>query len=142
MRVATLALIFALGGLPACALIGPDDVDMDLAERTYPEAFDLKLVTLDQLLNEVPAPGAYNVEVYVVAVQACPEGWNCDIADHLFIAEQRDPPNVAQGIMLFVEAPRQFRERGRYRFSLRVEDLDTEGAPFRRPILLGYSRVD
>ena len=137
------ALVVTLGGMPACAILGPEEPEV---ERTYADALDLERVGLVDLLERVPLPGSYNISVYVVSINLCPEDSACQVPDGITIAESLSPnlPDVWTHIP--VNRPDQFHLRQPYVLSIEAEsagwrhpETDQEVRNYR---LLGYTHAE
>ncbi|NIR48107.1 hypothetical protein GWO43_06615 [candidate division KSB1 bacterium] len=134
-------LFVSLVGCSACAIFEPDKVD-----KTYPDAFDFELVSLQALLETVPAPASYNIEVYVIERNICPKDALCYLPDGITIAETKDPQLPEEGLHVPADEPRQFEIKGRYLMSVDVTepgfDDPVTGKPVRWVTLLGYDRLE
>ncbi|WP_420454183.1 hypothetical protein [Rubrivirga sp.] len=129
MRPLLLTFLLALA-VAGCDTGGP-------TEKTYPSAESFPAVAVVDLFEV--APGRYNVEAVVVQVSVCPPDAICEIPDSILVADAVYEDPVAPAFTLFVEDARQFREGGRYRFS--VEAFDADGGPPYAIRLLGYDRL-
>lgn len=125
-------------GMAACAIVGPEAF-----EKTYPDAYDLQQIDLQALVDTAPVPGSYNVKVYVVEINVCPENARCYLPDGIPVAAVKDPELPEEFLHLAVNEPRQFQRKKRYVLSIAVEavgwDNPTTGKPVRYMSLLGYS---
>jgi hypothetical protein len=128
-----------LVGLSACRVLEADT----LAERTYPEAGDLPQISLEALRKTADMPGAYNVQVYVIGINICPDGYRCFIPDGITVAESKTPDLPEGGLHLAVDEPEQFQIQQRYVMSIEAEPAGWNhpetGEPIRSMRLLGYS---
>ena len=127
-------------GLAACAIVGPETF-----EKTYPDAFDFQQIDLQALVDTEPVPGSYNVKVFVVEINVCPENARCILPDGISVAAVKDPELPEEFLHIAVNEPRQFQRKNRYILSIAVEaagfDNPTTGKPVRYMRLLGYSQV-
>ena len=136
--------VFGLGGLlvaaPACSLVEGDSGPRT-ADRTVPEALDVRRVPLDTARHTLRRPDTVNVAVYVTDLKICPKGANCFLPDGIKIAETPDPEEGASRLV-GVPAPRQFAPGRRYLVSLAVASPSNPRREENRLDLVGYSRLE
>lgn len=149
-------LAFVLS-LSACDLFGGEE----RVERTYPDAFDFELVNVEEVLENVqeigtknlPAPGRYNLDVYVHYVTICPADARCYIPDNIGVSSRPPLPfqRRIEGIY-YLSANyanddfRQFRAGRRYLLSVEVSVEDGHINPLTGELiryirLLGYDLI-
>jgi len=136
--VLSLALVVALLGATGCAVL-ESDADAPLAERTLPEALDVRRVSLDEARQTVQVPDTVNVKAYVVDYAICPQHANCFLPDGIIIAEKPNPSSSENTRRITVATPRQFEKGGRYLMSFRVLDPPERNLDERTLDLIGYS---
>jgi len=108
--------------------------DNGLTDKTYPEAYDFKKVTLSELRNDFTVADSVNMDFYVVDLFECPENARCFIADYLMISESLVGKD---SIAIGADMPSQFNVNEQYLFSLKVT-RDTLNNSFYFGVL-GYS---
>lgn len=124
-------LIITMLSFVGCSIFRSGDT-----ERTYPEALDLEILTIRQLLNEVQTPDSVNIDPYVIDVHECPEGATCIIPDQLDVSERLPPSNTLQ---IPTENPDQFEIMQQYIISLEVTNPDSNEQKDLR--ILGYTKL-
>lgn len=111
-------------------------------EKTYPPASNFPMTTINQILNNPPDSGSYNIQVYVVEINECPRNFQCDLADGIFISEEHMTTTSTENIHLEVNQPRQFKVGKQYIMSIKVEPQGYVDSISGRPVsileLLGY----
>lgn len=123
----------------SCSLLENDNGN-DETKRTYPEAFNFDVSTIEQMQNEVVPPDSQNAHAYVTAVFKCPDNAACFVPDGIMISDSLDTESFKSQVHLAVEKPLQFTEGRRYRMSLEITTWPGSGE--RRFRMLGYSRLN
>lgn len=129
-------LAFVVSG---CSITGSDS---EIAERTLPEALDVRRVSLENARRTVLTPDTVNVEAYVIKLVICPENANCFLPDGIIIAESREPDDDRKTRRIAVENTRQFVEGRRYLISLSVTDPSDRNLDENLLDIVGYSRIE
>jgi hypothetical protein len=130
------ALITVLAGavLSGCGVFGPDDD----GERTYPQALDLPLANVQDVLDGTQTPGRFNLQAFVVGISECPANAACLVADHIRVSD--NPHTDGPSLMIAAFKPSQFDLDERYLLSIEVFNdafPETNQALFVQ--LLGYT---
>ncbi len=89
-------------------------------EKTYPPASNFPLTTINQILNNPPDSGSYNIQIYVVEINECPGNLRCDLADGLLISQEKAFTTLTENIHMEVNQPRQFEVGKQYIISIKV----------------------
>ncbi len=134
LSFAVLALVFGLFGCSTQA-----DDEPDPTARTYPQAYNFEVVTIEHLKTQVSGPDSLNVEAYVVERFYCPPDHYCFVGDNIVISEKLNPDSDSfeQKLFLTVTNPLQFEVEHLYVLSIEVRKGNDEGEKYLR--LLGYS---
>jgi hypothetical protein len=125
-------ITFLTSSAMGCGLINSDEK----AERTYPEAFSLERVSIEEVVDETAIPDSVNIDVFVTDISKCPKSHKCFLPDGIFVSESLTSD---ESILIPLEKPRQFRKQKRYLISVLSH---FEGKKLRMVILLGYSRLE
>jgi hypothetical protein len=136
-----LALVIALLSATGCTVLESDG-DAPRAERTLPEALDVRRVSLQDARQTVQAPDTVNVEAYVVDYAICPQDANCFLPDGIIIAERPNPSSSKNTRRISMTSPRQFERERRYVLSVRVFDPPDRNLDERALHLIGYSLLE
>lgn len=134
LKVLGLSALMLMSSLYGCSTKVENKPDP--TDRTYPQAYNFKIVTIKQLKANVTTPDSVNVKAYVVERIYCPPDVECAaiVGNHIKIAEALH--NDENALHLSVTNPLQFKEKHLYTFSLEIKKVNDEEKYFS---LLGYS---
>lgn len=111
-------------------------------EKTYPPASNFSLTNINQILNNPPDSGNYNLQVYVVEINECPVNLRCDLEDGILISQEYTTTASTENIHLGVNQPRQFKVGKQYILSIKVEPQGYVDSISGKPVsileLIGY----
>lgn len=119
------------------SLVSCSSTDSDDTERTFPEAFNFEVVTIQQLLNEVQPPDSVNIEVYVVAIHECPKNSACFLPDRIEVSESVPPSDK---LTISVKNPSQFKVNTQYKISVQVTNRNAD--EHKELHILGYTQIE
>jgi len=106
-------------------------------KRTYPEAFSLETVTIQEILYEVEVPDSLNIKAHVIDIFECSICAPGILPERIGVWENLPP---ADTLYINVLEPRQFQKQKYYLISLRVTEREVSE---RNEIqLLGYSLIE
>ena len=140
--VPTVVLSVLLGTVSSGCSIGRSDAESTTVDRTLPQAFDARRVSLGEARRTGATPDTVNVAAYVVKIEICPEDWNCLLPDGIVVAETADPGRTGDTRRLPVRSPRQFVDGHRYLMSLEVAAPRTRDRDENTLALIGYTRLE
>lgn len=108
-------------------------------ERTLPHALSLRTTTIQQLRNETTPPDSVNLDVFITAINVCPEDASCFIPDGIFVAESAEPDSSDERFYFSVLEPQQFETGQFYLLSVKIKRNESGNRTFFD--LLGYSKI-
>lgn len=140
-------LLVALGLMGCLSSSNP----VRLNQTSYPPATNYKQLTINDLKQQHPTTGNYNVEGYIAKIYSCPPclpNTDCKpcMNDNIVISTQPRQLNsynlTEQDLIIFAHKVDQFTLGKKYRCSIKISENKSTSEALNDIDLVGYTAID